>query len=775
MKIKYLIFIGLLLFSTLPLFAQSITDSVRIAHYDIQLSVLDFDGQRLEGNTMLKVVPQLANLPSIALDLAAFNVDSVKINNQTTAFQRPSNKVIVDLPTNHQLGDTVEITIFYQGIPEKDTRWGGFYFSSGYAFNMGVAMTRLPHSYGRCWYPCLDVFTDKSTYDFHITTTADKMAVCSGKFVDTAHTSEGNIIWHWTLAQPVPTYLTSVAVGDYAHYQDSYQGLERTIPIDIYVHPTRLGSVEGSFENLKAILRYFENSFGAYQFDRIGYVGVNFNSGAMEHASNIAYPNSAVNGTLSYESLWIHELSHSWFGNLITCEKAEEMWINEGFARYCEILGEEFLYDTDGSSSQAKQTYRDLHRSVLKNTHTSDGGYFALNAVPQHVTYGSTSYDKGALIVHNLRHYLGDAQFYALMTEMLNDYMFDNISSKDFFQFLTNKSGLPMNDFLDAWVSQPGFLHFNVDSISCINATDEYRVYVREKLHHAEHYGLNQKIEITFFSIDKQEYTTTVTISGETDNVVVQLPFQPFFAVVDFHEKMSDALVDYQQELTETGMVTFAEASARVDVKRIGNPEFFRMEHHLVEPDPLKTPNDDIYRISPNHYWRVLYFPNDDFEPQLQFKYSTIGTSAFDTELFLDYEINDLVLLYRKDAHEDWQIVHYTRIGNSNYTGYLAPSDPQPGEYCLAMGNSALSIKDHKSSQIFLKPNPANQRLDYFVTLSNPVSYVEISDLSGKILHRKVISENNGSIAIEFLPVGSYVVVFGNAGEKVVGQFVKVE
>lgn len=762
--------------TTLSIFrlsAQSISDSLHVAHYDITISILDFEEKSVEGAALLSIVPLLPDLQNITVDLAVFDVDSVRLNQQSVNFQRLSEKISITLPSPLIQGDTLTLEVFYRGIPERDPRWGGFYFSGEYAFNMGVAMTRIPHNYGRCWYPCLDVFTDKSTYSFHVTTSPEKMAVCSGIFSDTTHTHNGNITWHWALNQPVPTYLTSVAVGEYAHYSDTYHGVERDIPIDIYVPQNRFSQVNGSFENLKAILRYFENSFGVYQFDRIGYVGVNFNSGAMEHATNIAYPNAAIDGTLNNESLLIHELSHSWFGNLMTCEKAEEMWINEGFARYCEILAEEFLYNTDGENSRAKQTYRELHRSTLKDAHRYDGGYFALNAIPQSVTYGSTTYDKGALIVHNLRHYLGDQQFYTLMREMIEEYAFQNISSADFFHFLTVKSGLPLNDFLQAWIAQPGLLHFSIDSITRNGNSNDYQVYIKQKLHHAHYFGNNQKIELTFFSDSQEEMTTSVTVSGENDCITVTIPFFPAFGIVDFHEKMSDATVDYQEELTTTGVLNFPEAYSRIDIQRIERPTFFRMEHHVVAPDPLQSPNEEIYRISNNHYWRVLYFPEDDFEVELQFKYGTGGNYALDVELFQGYELNDLVLLYRKDASEDWRIVHFDRTGATTIGGYIIPKNARTGEYCLAMGNSALEIKELKGNNLIIKPNPSEEYIEYSISGNFTAKTMEIIDMTGKSMYKTTLNENSGKIDIHFLSSGNYIICFANGKEKVSAKFVK--
>ena len=120
---------------------------------------------------------------------------------------------------------------------------------------------------------------------------------------------------------PIPSYLASVAVGEYLVYKDTFQGLSSILPIEIYVPPTYLPLVEETFRFLKPVLRNFENKFGAYSWERVGYIGVPFNKGAMEHACNIAYPLFAINGNDMYMLLYAHELAHSWFGNLITAPR----------------------------------------------------------------------------------------------------------------------------------------------------------------------------------------------------------------------------------------------------------------------------------------------------------------------------------------------------------------------------------------------------------------------------------------------------------------------
>ena len=182
----------------------------------------------------------------------------------------------------------------------------------------------------------------------------------------------------------------------------------------------------------------------------------------MEHVDNICYPMFAVDGTTSYEDLMVHEFVHMWFGNQITPSGPEQLWLKEGFAVYSEIIAKEYLQPNSGIAAAEK---RDLHRSVIKSTHVNDGGYYPLDQIPQPITYGSHTYDKGALVVHSLRGYMGDSLFYASLRTLLQQEKFGNVNSLEFFQKMSTISGMDLLEFFYGWIHQPGFLHFQIDSV----------------------------------------------------------------------------------------------------------------------------------------------------------------------------------------------------------------------------------------------------------------------------------------------------------------------
>lgn len=146
--------------------AQDRTDSMHVAHYDLHLDILDFTAKTINGYADLTMVSKVNNLPAYVLDLQGLTVDSVFVNGQSAVFTHANHKITI--PHNSQASDTDIVRIHYHGAPIRDSYIGGFYYVGQYCYNIGVAFEYQPHTFGRCWIPCLDYFTDKSTYTMHI-------------------------------------------------------------------------------------------------------------------------------------------------------------------------------------------------------------------------------------------------------------------------------------------------------------------------------------------------------------------------------------------------------------------------------------------------------------------------------------------------------------------------------------------------------------------------------------------------------------------------------
>lgn len=758
--------------------AQDRTDSLHIAHYDINLNITDFTNHVVYGYADLIAVAEVNALPQIDLDLKRLEADSIYVDGvRVQNFTHEETLLRIPLQTPANQGDTIRVRVYYSGVPGTDSYFGGFYFSGEYCYNIGVAFRDLPHNFGRGWYPCLDFFTDKSTYTFNIETEANKRAICGGYLRDSIVTDSNTIIWQWQLDEPVPTYLTSVAVGNYMHYADTVQGMERFIPIDIYTYPEHFSRIPNTFANLKNTIHIYEMRYGPYRWNRIGYVGVNFNAGAMEHVTNIAYPNFAITGNTNYESLYMHELSHMWFGDLITCQSAEDMWINEGFANYSEFVVAEMLYPSDNTETDGYMSgIRDQHRKVLKKAHIDDGGYWALNQMPQEVTYGTTTYDKGGIVVHTLRKYMGDSVFFDAIRAYLTHFEYQNVSSEDFFGFMSQHSGQDLQGFFEGWVAQPGFLHFSVDSVRPTGNANEYRFFVRQRLSHADHFANSNKIDIAFFSAENQVYTVEgFTFDGELAEGVVTLPFVPALVVVDYDEKLADAIVDYNIIVNSTGTKNANEANVKVIVDSFSDTTFLRVEDNYVAPDPLKNANPNVYEMSAAHYWRIATLPTSSIGGRIRFIVRPLE-SSIDYELVNGHNVNELILLYREDPSCDWEIIHCEK-SSSNSTMYLTADVFRNGEYTIAVGNDPTKIPSNdKKTGMSVYPNPASESL----TVQLPDSYESktstglMYDAKGNLVRSFLIQGRQHEISTSDLAAGVYILKVADEGRRPISSTVSI-
>ncbi|MEA3444481.1 MAG: M1 family metallopeptidase, partial [Bacteroidota bacterium] len=550
-KLKSIAFVIWFLLAGIHVQSQTqplLSDTIDVVKYEIHLKVTDLNSSSISASTKVFFHSKINNIEYLPLELWNLQVDSAKFE---ATLLNPSDishvgtNLRFHLPVALQISDTFEIEIFYHGIPPVDpTGWGGFIIVNGMmAYNLGVGFGADPHNLGKSWFPCVDDFIDRASYEYYITTSENHSAVCGGEFIETftnpADTTQ--LIHHWKLDQEIPTYLASVAVANWQTYSDSYQGIQATIPIEVYTHNSSTATgVAGAVVNLKAALASFENRFGPYKWPRVGYVGTTV--GAMEHSCNIAFPYYYFNGTTSAEVTMAHELAHHWFGNLFTCASAPEMWINEGGASFCEYV---FMEDVHGLQA-GKDFIRSNHENNLRTLQHIEG-WLTLDGVSHDYTYSSTVYEKGSDVFHSMRGYLGDDLFFDAIKAMCDDYAFKPIGTQQFCDFMTTETGIDMQAFFDVYLYAPGWTHFSVDSftVTQLPTENEVKVYVRQKLKEAPAFALNNRLEITFMDENWNRQTEMIEFSGEFGEQTFIVPFIPVAAMIDLEERFSDATTDY--------------------------------------------------------------------------------------------------------------------------------------------------------------------------------------------------------------------------------------
>lgn len=252
---KILFFIVITIFTLTTTYAQvkpadvhnkalnSRSDTIDILNYQINLDITDFTNKIITGNCKITFTPKLNGTNLLDLDLLELNVDSVKdAANNLLTFSYNDTLLAVNLPTLMNVGDTAEITVFYNGTPQTDNSgFGGFYFDNTYAYNLGVGFNADPHNYGRVWFPCFDNFVEHATYEFNIITSGGKKAHCNGVLVSDSIITGDTIVRKWIMNEPIPTYLVGIAVSDYATVHQTFLGNNGSIPVELVARaPTLL-------------------------------------------------------------------------------------------------------------------------------------------------------------------------------------------------------------------------------------------------------------------------------------------------------------------------------------------------------------------------------------------------------------------------------------------------------------------------------------------------------------------------------------------------------
>jgi aminopeptidase N len=756
---RFITIISIVLFS-LTVEAQSHRDSLDILHYTLNVDISKIGTSKIWGCAEIKAKAKY-NLNIVSLDLYKLTTDSAFFEGEKVSFIQNDTLVRL-LNCNINKDDTIILKIYYNGAPKKDPQWGGFYFMSGIAFNMGVGMSVYPHGIGRYWYPCLDSFTDKATYDFYIKTSEQNNAVCGGLFMGKTFDTDNKPIYHWKLNQPIPTYLSSVAVGPFIKISDTYHGIERDIPIEIFVEKEDSTGAVNVFKNLKQTMSAYEEAFGAYQWDRIGYVVVPFGSGAMEHATNIAFPNNSLSGGLSNQTLAAHELSHSWFGNQVTTATSEDMWLNEGWATFCETWFKEKVFSKETSMTQVLSN----HKSVITLAHISDGGYYPLNKIPHNITYGKTVYDKGADIVYNLRYYLGDNLFFEGVKQYLQTKKYGNATSEELQQILSDATGVDLSGFFNNWVYQTGYPHYSVDSFYYNNS--QITVALKEKLNHRENFGNMHRVPLTFFDNNWNRLDTVLQFNGEKQSVTINTSFNPKALFIDLNQQLNDATTHDNHVVSQAGYVMFKDCDFKLNTLSITDSALIQVIYNYAVPDNFLVDIPGVV-VANYHYWTVNTLISGNFNAKGIFSYYLSKNTNPDN----GYEIgnNDtIVMLYRENMAHNWRII---KKGNRARVsvGDIYIEHLKKGEYTLGYWDGVTpidtdtDISDIKNSFNIpvIYPNPVNDILH--IKNINRLGFISIFNQQGVQVYSKSYTGNSGEAAVSVNNLSKgiyYIIISGN-------------
>ena len=387
-------------------------------------------------------------LNSIHLDAvnSSLAIDSTGLS--AISFTHQDNVLSIQLDNTYQPDDTVEIIIYYHHLNVNDQ---AFFVGNGFVFT-----SNAPEG-ARRWFPSVDHPSDKATFELIAKMPSNVLFGSNGRLADSSMVAD-TIYHHWISRDPIATYLMTLSGKvdynlDIIYWQNPSSPGD-SIPVRFYWNT---GENMTNLNNIKSqiipMMTHFSELFGEYPFEKNGFATLNnqFPWGGMEDQSLIHLCPNCWD-----ENLVSHEFAHQWFGDLLSPATWSDVWLNEGFASYCEALWYEY---TTGYTRYKQQISTQAGYYFSGNPHWPIYNPEWSVVTPDiNTLYNyAITYVKGSCVLHMLRYVVGDSLFFEILNSYASDpiHKYDIVATADFNAKVNSVTGENYDWFFDQWVYSP--------------------------------------------------------------------------------------------------------------------------------------------------------------------------------------------------------------------------------------------------------------------------------------------------------------------------------
>ncbi len=445
--------------------------------YDVKYLKLNLTAEadsRFISGTAFTVAKVLQPMDSFITELRDnMIVDSVFINGIKKIFQRGSNHVFIPLSPALPAGSTVSALFFYNGTANSGV-YDGTIGSNGLTYT-----ATLSESYqAREWFPVKQFLKDKiDSADIWIKTSMQNKVGSNGLLVAVVDSPNNKKQYQWKTRYPMSYYMPSFSIGNYLEYLN-YAKPAAMAPDSILVqhyivnNDAYFNSVKTNLDKTPVFVEKYSELFGLYPFknEKYGHSHAGI-GGGMEHQTM-----STMNSFGS--TIIAHELGHQWWGDNVTCATWNHIWLNEGFASYCEYLAIETL-PALFTTTNPTEYMQDIHDNVLSSptgsVYVPDASLFDEGRIFS----GRLSYNKGAAIIHTLRFEMQDDNvFFQTLKNYQTQFKDSVATANDFKQVAETTSGRNFTDFFNQWYYGEGYPTFNITYLR--QGTDSIILFINE-------------------------------------------------------------------------------------------------------------------------------------------------------------------------------------------------------------------------------------------------------------------------------------------------------
>lgn len=429
----------------------------------------DWEKQQVLGKAQLQLKPYFYPQAVLQLDAKNFVLHKVALNNgKTLPYDYDGQMITIQLDKTYQANEELQLMIDYTAKPTERDKMGG---SAAITSDQGLFFinhdgsdktkpqqiwTQGETEHNSRWFPTIDKPNERCTQETYVTVADKYKTLSNGLLISSTANGDGTRTDYWKMDQAHAPYLFMLTIGDFAIVKDKWRDIE----LLYYVEPAYEAYAKNIFSNTKEMLDFFSERLGIdYPWQKYAQVVVrDFVSGAMENTTAVIFGEFVQLTERELidnhnERIIAHELFHHWFGNLVTCENWANLTMNEGFANYSEYLWLAHQYGADEGDYHLFGELQGYLGSVQQ------GGIHPLiyyGYKDKEDMFDAHSYNKGGLVLHMLRNYLGDEAFFAGLKRYLQTHQYTDVEVHELRLAFEDVSGEDLNWFFNQWYLSAG-------------------------------------------------------------------------------------------------------------------------------------------------------------------------------------------------------------------------------------------------------------------------------------------------------------------------------
>ena len=594
----------------------------------------DFNSKTLKDCEQQLRITTNKDINEIKLDIAELdieNVHSLSSDYIITEFDPTSEEDKLIIKFNKKLPKrlTIDLVIKYSAGynhvygnidgPKIRTPRSGFYFiSSDENSSSKQAWTQGESIESRYWFPCIDDPEFKFPREIQITVPEGYDVISNGEGKQSNCGKENMTTWTWIEQKAISTYLTSVVIGNFSSHKDNCNNFQKNKNISLdYYWPK---DIEGqgydammTFSDTPNAMRIFEEYFGIeYPFEKYSQVAVDdFEFGGMENASCTTLTRDILHdkrASMDYNfDLFVvaHELAHQWFGDLVTCKEWSHIWLNEGFATFCEGLYWEKYWEKKDQMRKDDEFHYKMLQTADRYFSEANSKYKRpivthLYKNPEEL-FDDHSYRKGGCILHMLRHRVGDDIFKKSLKLYLERNSYKAVETDDLRKTLEELSGLNLQQFFNQWIYKAGHPELEIE-YSIVekeiekNIKSELKIKITQVQEEGDDIPFEFPLEfkIVFSSDNNDKTPNTIQISQKVTEYVCNIPssahikwisIDPEFKVLN--EIKSLKIVDEREKFNLKDLLLSQLKNGKTVIEKIQAARILRDKKYSGDDDTL--------------------------------------------------------------------------------------------------------------------------------------------------------------------------------------------